>query len=61
MRGQCLNSNTSENMLLIHKPKCEHQAITAIRFSNESHLQLRKHFLKNPIYFRKYADFEADN
>ena len=29
--------------------------------SPESHLQWKKHFHKNPLYFRIYADFEADN
>ena len=35
---QCLNSYTSENMLKIHKPKCENNEITTIRTSTESHL-----------------------
>ena len=35
--------------------------ITSIRTSNESHLHWKKHFHKNPLYFRIYADFEADN
>ena len=29
--------------------------------SNESHIKWKKHFYKNPLYFRIYADFEADN
>ena len=32
-----------------------------IRTSNESHLYWKKHFHKNPLYFRIIADFEADN
>ena len=28
---------------------------------NESHIYWKKHFHKNPLYFRIYADFEADN
>ena len=58
---RCLSSYTSENMLIKHKPKCENNNITTIRTSNESHLHWKKHFHKNPLYFRIYADFEADN
>ena len=35
--------------------------MTTIRTSNESHIYWKKHFHKNPLYFRIYADFEADN
>ena len=48
-------------MLMLHKPKCENKDITTIKISNESHLNWKKHFLKNPLYFNFYADFEADN
>ena len=59
---RCLSSYTSENMLLKHKLKCENKNITTIRTSLGSHLQWKKkHFHKNPLYFRIYADFEADN
>ena len=59
---RCLNSYTTENMLLMHKAKCENNDITTIRTSNESHIYWKKkHFHKNPLYFRIYADFEADN
>ena len=58
---RCLCSYTSENMLIKHKPKCENNDITCIKTSNESHLHWKKHFHKNPLYFRIYADFEADN
>ena len=58
---RCLSSYTSKNMLIKHKPKCENNDITTIRTSNESHLHWKKHFHKNPLYFRIYADFEADN
>ena len=57
----CLNSYTSENMLMLHKPKGGNNDITTIRTSSESHLRWKDHFYKNPIYFRIYADFEADN
>ena len=58
---RCLISYTSENMLIQHKPKCENNDITSIKTSNESHLHWKKHFHKNSLYFRIYADFEADN
>ena len=58
---RCLSSYTSENMLIKHKPKCENNNIASIKTSNESHLHWKKHFHKNPLYFRIYADFEADN
>ena len=57
----CLSSYTSENMLMKHKPKCGDDNITTIKTSNESHLHWKKHFHKNPLYIRIYADFEADN
>ena len=57
---RCLNSYTSENTK-IHEPKCENNDITTIRTSSESHIYWKKHFHKNPLYFRVYADFEADN
>ena len=58
---RCLSSYTSENMLMKHKEKCGDDNITTIKTSNESHLHWKKHFHKNPLYFRIYADFEADN
>ena len=58
---QCLNSYKCENALLNHKEKCRDDNICTIRTSNESHLYWKKHFHKNPLYFRIIADFEADN
>ena len=58
---QCLSSYTSENMLIKHKQKCGIDNITTIKTSNESHLHWKKHFHKNLLYFRIFADFEADN
>ena len=58
---RCLSSYTSENMLIKHKQKCGDDNITTIKTSNESHLHWKNHFLKNPLYFRTYADFDADN
>ena len=58
---RCLSSYTSEHILKLQKPKCENNDKTTIRFSNESHLHWKNHFHKNPLFFRIYADFEADN
>jgi len=49
-------------MLIKHKLKCENdQDLTTIRTSSEFHLHWKKDFHKNPLYFRLYGDFEADN
>ena len=56
-----MNSYTSENMLTLHKPKCENNDITNIRTSSSSHLHWKEHFHKNPLHFRIYADFETDS
>ena len=40
---------------------CVGDNITTIKTSNESHIYWKKHFHKNPLFFRIYADFEADN
>ena len=58
---RCLSSYTSENMLMKHKQKRGDDNITTIKTSNESHSYRKKDFHKNPLYFRVYADFEADN
>ena len=58
---RCLSSYTSENMLMKHRQKCGDHNITTIKTSNEPHLYWKKHFHKNPLYFRIYADFEANN
>ena len=56
-----LNSYTCENALVNHKEKCGDDNVCTIRTSSESHLFWKKHFHKNPLYFRIYADFEGDN
>ena len=48
-------------MLLKRKQKCGDENITTLRTSIESLLHWKKHFHKNPLYFRIYADFEAGN
>ena len=56
-----MSSYTKENMLRLHKPRCENNDITTTRTSPDSHLHWKKHFHKDPLYFRIYAVFEADN
>ena len=58
---RCFNSYTNENALKNHKEKCGDDNLCSIRRSGESHIHWNKHFHKNPLYFRIYADFEADN
>ena len=59
---RCLISYISDNVLIKHKQRCEKQEVRSIRISNDSHLNLKKkHFHKNPIYFRIYAVLEAEN
>ena len=43
---RCLNSYTSENMLILLKPKCENKDITSIKTSNESHLYWKNIFIR---------------
>ena len=56
---KCLNSYTTHNMLVKHKKLCgENQKL---KTSPNSHIYWKKYFQKNKLYFRIYADFEADN
>ena len=55
-----LKSYTSQNMLMLHKPKCGEDDICSIGTLSESHIYQKNHFHKNPLYFRIYADSEAD-
>ena len=48
-------------MLVKHRQKCGGDNITTKRTSRESHLHWKNHFHKNPLYFRIYADFEAND
>ena len=43
---RCLNSYTSENILMLHKPKRGEDDICSIRTSNESDLYWKKKFRK---------------
>ena len=56
-----MSSYTSENMSIKHNQKCGIDNITTIKTSPDCHLHWKKHFHRNPLYFRIYADFEADN
>ena len=44
-----------------HEQKCGEDNISTFKTSNESHIYWKKLFHKNPLFFRIYADFEADN
>ena len=57
---RCLSSYTSENMLILHKPKCENNDITTIRTLSESHLHWKNFFHENLLSFGIYAVFGAD-
>ena len=48
-------------MLMLHKQKCGEDSKTTNKTSNESHLHWNNYFHKNPLYFKMYADFEANN
>ena len=56
---KCLNSYTSHIMLFKHKNLCGENH--KLKTSPDSHLYGMKYFHKNELYFRIYADFEADN
>ena len=56
---KCLNSYTTNSMLIKHKNLCGQNQI--LKPSPNSHIYWKKYFQKNKLYFRIYADFEADN
>ena len=55
---KCLNSYTSHNMLIKHKNLCGENQKS--KTSPNSHTFWKKYFQRNKLYFRIYADFEAD-
>ena len=55
---KCLNSYTSHNMLYKHKNLCGENQKS--KTSPNSHTFWKKYFQRNKLYFRIYADFEAD-
>ena len=57
----CLNSYINENMLRIHKPKCENHDITTTKTSSEPPLHWKDNFHKKPLYCRNIGHFQADN
>ena len=56
---KCLNSYTTNSMLIKHKNLCGQNQI--LKTSPNSHIYWKKYYQKNKLYFRLYADFEADN
>ena len=56
---KCLNSYTTNSMLFKHKNLCGQNQI--LKTSPNSHIYWKKNFQNNKLYFRIYADFEADN
>ena len=59
---KCLSGYTSDNMTFKHKQKCDmRHDITTIKNSYKPYINWDKHCHKIPVYFRIYADVEADN
>ena len=56
---KCLNSCTNNSMLVKHKKLCKENQ--QLKTSSISHIYWNKYFQKNKLYFRIYADFEADD
>ena len=56
---KCLNSYTTNIMLVKHKKLCKENQ--QLKTSPNSHIYWKKYFQKYKLYFRIYADFEADN
>ena len=46
---RCLNSYTSQNVLIKHKQQCGEEDRTSLNLNNESQLFWKKHFHKNPL------------
>ena len=55
---KCLNSYTTHNMIIKHKKLCKENQ--KLKTSPESHIYWKKYFQKKKLYFKFYADFEAD-
>ena len=59
---KCSNGYTSHNRIIKHNQNCDmRHDTTTIKASNKSYKHWDKHCHKNPVYFRIYAVFEADN
>ena len=56
---KCLNSYTTNSMLVKHKKLCKENQ--QLKTSPNSHIYWKKYYQKNKLYFRIYADLEADN
>ena len=56
---RCLNSYTSQNVLIKHKQHCSEQDKTSLRLSNESQLNWKKSFSKKSIIFPIICRFSS--
>ena len=52
---------SSQSVLLKHKQRYNQQEITSIKASKESRLYWKNPTQKNPLFFRRHADFTAGN
>ena len=57
----CLNSYKSQSVLTKHKQQCGERDTTSLSLSIRSQIYWNSHFHKNQLYFRIYAEFEANN
>ena len=58
---RCLTAFSSEDILNQHIDRCQKQQPTNITFSWKNHLKFEDNFMKIPLPFRVYADFESIN
>ena len=56
-----MSSYGNQKVLMKQNQRCGQQEKTSIRILDESHPYWNKHFHKNPLNFRIYANFVADN
>ena len=58
---RCLTAFNSQPVLLDHMERCIKQQPTNITFRCKDHLKVDDHYMKIPLPFRVYADFECIN
>ena len=58
---RCLTTFISEQISFDHTSRCINQQPTNITFRWKNHLKIEDNFLKIPLPFRVYADFECNN
>ena len=56
---RCLTAFISEQIFFDHTSRCKNQHPTNITFSWKNHLKFEDNFMKKPLPFRVYADFEC--